>query len=523
MNGYKIRVIHGYSFNKVSNVFKRYVDFIYNIKTNPKDSTQKSMAKSLLNNLLGRFGIKIDKPVTKLVSNKKFELLSLMNKVVSYKSIGINKTLLSYIDKLNPDIIESHNLDIVKLANKYKDHEDSIFDATSVSISAAITAYGRIHISKIKLLIESQNMGGKVYYSDTDSIVTDIKLPEHMISPKDLGKLKLEHKIDKGIFISGKTYCFITDKGEYINKAKGVKSSSLQYSDYFKLLNNINVTTAVKSQSKADWSKGEVKIEDIEVTLYSDSYKKRDKIYNNNLWINTKPIFINQIDKSLIKYYPKMSLVRYYSDTEYYTDIHISVFLDSKHICMFEVTNTSTKNYKISYLNDEIIPDSNSEDKNIYKFNIWFILGTLYIYIYNILYILFIISFLYNIYNLEDSNITEVSSYEELHEPYNLEDNNNSNNNIPSDNRNSNRKTPKSWWQSLYHKPVSQGISPLTQSNQKYTNPDIASKSDPFSSCHPTYKKSNVKYTNFYGLEKNNKDIQRSCKDINSLKETLQK
>ena len=221
MNGYKIRVIHGYSFNKVSNVFKRYVDFIYNIKTNPKDSTQKSMAKSLLNNLLGRFGIKIDKPVTKLVSNKKFELLSLMNKVVSYKSIGINKTLLSYIDKLNPDIIESHNLDIVKLANKYKDHEDSIFDATSVPISAAITAYGRIHISKIKLLIESQNMGGKVYYSDTDSIVTDIKLPEHMISPKDLGKLKLEHKIDKGIFISVKTYCLITDDQKVIIKAKG--------------------------------------------------------------------------------------------------------------------------------------------------------------------------------------------------------------------------------------------------------------------------------------------------------------
>lgn len=250
MNGYKIRVIHGYSFNKVINIFKRYVDFIYNIKTNPKDSTQKSMAKSPLNNLLGRFGIKIDKLVTKLVSNKKFELLSLMNKVVSYKSISINKTLLSYIDKLNPDIIESHNLDIVKLTNKYKDHKNSIFDATFVPISAAITAYCRIHISKIKLLIE--NIRDKVYYSDTDNIVTDIKLPKFMISPKDLGKLKLEHKIDKGIFINGKTYCFITDKGEYINKAKGVKSSSLQYSDYFKLLNNINVTTAVNSQSKAD-------------------------------------------------------------------------------------------------------------------------------------------------------------------------------------------------------------------------------------------------------------------------------
>lgn len=43
---------------------------------------------------------------------------------------------------------------------------------TSVAISAARTAYGRIHISKLKLGIISK--GGKRYYSDNNSIVTDI-------------------------------------------------------------------------------------------------------------------------------------------------------------------------------------------------------------------------------------------------------------------------------------------------------------------------------------------------------------
>ena len=57
----------------------------------------------------------------------------------------------------------------------------------------------------------------------------------------------------------------------------------------------------------------------------------------------------------------------------------------------------------------------------------------------------------------------------------------------------------------------------------RYTNSDIPSKSDPFLSYHPLDKKSNVKYINFYSLEKNNKDIKRFYNYINTLKETLQK
>jgi hypothetical protein len=67
-----------------------------------------------------------------------------------------------------------------------------------------------------------------------------------MVSNKEIGKLKLEHKIDKGIFIGSKLYWFCNDKGVFINKAKGIKSSSLSYFDYLKLLNNINITTGVK-------------------------------------------------------------------------------------------------------------------------------------------------------------------------------------------------------------------------------------------------------------------------------------
>jgi len=121
---------------------------VYNIKSNPINNTQKSMAKSLLNNLLGRFGITLDKSVTKLVTTKTFDEKAVMNKITSYKKVAEDKFLVSYIPRLDYDIINSHKLDFIKIANNYKDQEIQSLNVTSVPISA-VTAYGRIHINKI--------------------------------------------------------------------------------------------------------------------------------------------------------------------------------------------------------------------------------------------------------------------------------------------------------------------------------------------------------------------------------------
>ena len=207
-NGYKIKVLKGYNFNRQADVFKDYISKVYEIKSNPINQSQKAMAKSLLNNLLGRFGISLEKPITEILSYKEFDNKMLMYKIMSYKIISDNKVLVTYIPKLDYEIINTHKLDFIKIANKYKDSELPGMNTTSIVISAAITAYARIHITKLKL--EILRHGGELYYSDTDSIVTDIKLPDSMISNNELGKLKLEHEVIKGIFISGKFYCTLT-------------------------------------------------------------------------------------------------------------------------------------------------------------------------------------------------------------------------------------------------------------------------------------------------------------------------
>lgn len=49
----------------------------------------------------------------------------------------------------------------------------------------------------IKYLMENDY---KLYYMDTDSIVENKLLPDWMISNNELGKMKLEHIIKKGVF-----------------------------------------------------------------------------------------------------------------------------------------------------------------------------------------------------------------------------------------------------------------------------------------------------------------------------------
>ena len=75
------------------------------------------------------------------------------------------------------------------------------------------------------------------------------------------------------------------------------------------MLNNQNINTAIKRLSKIYWDLGYVNIEDKNITVASDSFTKRIKVYNNNMWTNTKPIIINEIDKSLTLYYHRSLII----------------------------------------------------------------------------------------------------------------------------------------------------------------------------------------------------------------------
>jgi len=124
--------------------------------------------------------------------------------IKTFKKINDLNFLITYIPIVNKELCESHNLDYLKVIlnekNKKASSNLAVFKDISIVIASFVTAYARIYMHKIKLTILS--VGGKIYYSDTDSIVTDLTLERlsEVLGGKigdKLGQLKLEHLEEK--------------------------------------------------------------------------------------------------------------------------------------------------------------------------------------------------------------------------------------------------------------------------------------------------------------------------------------
>lgn len=312
-NGYKIKVTKGFQFNKEFNVFDNYVNELSKLKDELTGS-KRQVIKSLLNNLLGRFALNFVKPITITVNKSKLDKILATKEIKTLKRINDNNFIVTFMPVIDRSICESHNLDYYKviLNEKQKNitNNVNIFQDTSIIISAFISAYARIHMHQVKLDILAN--GGNLYYSDTDSIVIDLTLDRiKEIMPErignKLGQLKFEHNVNEAFFISNKTYALKTKDGKVKMKAKGVISASLSLSDFKDMYLKSKSIQGDKSSSIISYSKGSVTIKESKITINWNSYTKREKIYNpkTNLWIDTKPLYLNTLIKSISVYTPK--------------------------------------------------------------------------------------------------------------------------------------------------------------------------------------------------------------------------
>jgi hypothetical protein len=91
-----------------------------------------------------------------------------------------------------------------------------------VAAGSYVTAYSRLLL--LEYLQWAISLGGNIYYSDTDSLVTDILLPE---TPDELGNLKLEETFVEGEFLAPKVYRGVLENGKSVYKVKGMPVSGL--------------------------------------------------------------------------------------------------------------------------------------------------------------------------------------------------------------------------------------------------------------------------------------------------------
>ena len=292
-NGYKIKLISGYEFSKVS-LFTNYVDHFYNIKRN-STGPMRYISKLQLNTLYGIFG-------------RKQELIQTININPSdlplYASVYEIKAVLEVSDKIWTLLINSK----IKLTGPIGLKPDitvSLPDTnrmvkSNVGIASAVTAYARIYMSQFK-----NRTDFKLLYTDTDSIMIDRPLPEDLIG-KELGLMKDELSglsIKEAYFLGIKQfgYWYKDKQGNRIEKSvfAGVKRDSLTFEEIVKLFKGEIINKISKERRFKSIKKLNIILKDISTQisfkpkkLLLDNQYQPIRIHNNKImnylqkWIN---------------------------------------------------------------------------------------------------------------------------------------------------------------------------------------------------------------------------------------------
>ena len=242
-----------------------------------------------MNSLYGRLGMKTEQLIT--------EIYDLNDRP---QNIAVKRLSDSHAESIRDIFKLDRNVVVVrsKLPDMFKDDNDFLdyTDHTdvNVAIAAFITAIARVLMSYFK-----NNPDFKLYYTDTDSVVLDRPLPEHMVGDK-LGQLKLEHVIQKAVFLAPKVYCIIDELGEEIIKIKGlssdvIKRTGINFETFVKLLLYNNYYEFEQDKFFKDLVKGNVSIFETTYNLKVTS-NKRDTLYNNNVFTATAPYNYDEIE-----------------------------------------------------------------------------------------------------------------------------------------------------------------------------------------------------------------------------------
>lgn len=215
--GYEIvRLGEGIIYTETFTPFSSCIDELYAMRQKFKreeNTAMQLMVKTLMNGgLFGKFAQHIDKiqesiPIAKLT----FDDLGYAYAEIGGKDVKLNEFLVrgdyAYVKKESPKI------------------PFFIFPILSSYTTA---------LARAKLYNSMKQVQENVLYADTDSIFT---LRKCFADSEELGMLKMEHHIDKGIIVRPKCYYFEED-GASVSKIKGLPfSAALPYESFIDIVN----------------------------------------------------------------------------------------------------------------------------------------------------------------------------------------------------------------------------------------------------------------------------------------------
>jgi hypothetical protein len=155
---------------------------------------------------------------------------------------------------------------------------------TNIGAASAITALARLKMQNLKQLV-------RVYYCDTDAIVTDkasLSILHKEISSK-AGKLKITDYYEEALFLTTHTYIF-KKNGELVTK--GLQHTKVSTSS----LNEPATVWSHLLRSSIQAYREEPLIENLNKLVMQANYDKRIKLYNKySTWEDTTPYIIKGV------------------------------------------------------------------------------------------------------------------------------------------------------------------------------------------------------------------------------------
>lgn len=244
------------------------------------------IAKLHLNTLYGIFGRKLDSLRT--IAVRPSEEINILSKYPVKSIVNINENLNLFLIydnvdfKLIKDANEELNINLLVQPRQLV--------KSNVAIASAITAYARIEMMKFKTI-----PGLKIYYTDTDSIFTNMELPNTMVGTS-IGQMKDELNggwIKQAYFFGVKKYAYIDNNDKIVTVFSGLTRNNLTWDEVLQLANGQTLHKEIPKQFFKSLSKLEISIKH----KWVDVKFKKDKHLIDNRY---QHIHVNNVSDSYI-------------------------------------------------------------------------------------------------------------------------------------------------------------------------------------------------------------------------------
>lgn len=252
-HGYEVTLIKGYEFSKI-NLFNDYINHFYDKKAT-STGAERFISKMHLNQLYGVFGRKQEVFTAINVTNEEFEKYLATHIIRTVIDLGNIKTIL-FASNIATHILEGLN------STYNSTIQSPHFNIKSnVAIASAVTSYARMEMIYYKTLL-----GNHLYYTDTDSIYTDLTLKPYLVNNL-LGFMKDELDggvINEAYFLGIKKYgyTYTDSEGNLLNKSviAGYERNGLTFDEIISIAEGNSITKVL------DTTRFEKSISKLEIT-----------------------------------------------------------------------------------------------------------------------------------------------------------------------------------------------------------------------------------------------------------------